>query len=276
MSLSRLNTAPIELQFMATKHLGPYDLLSLSHVSTYWRAFVLSDKRWAEWFSKITNNTDDSLETVLTNSNVLDAFSKRTLVYTCIKDKCEVCGAEASQLFILHMERVCDECLETDEFAVLSLGTAAAKYDLRESELYHLIILDWVDPRRTSKRATRLVSDALAKQVAITKFGSEEALTSHLSTKRKSALSTYASKADDYRRAVSTREELQAKGDSQAAENVVLAGTGRKIPKAFPSYPGILGMQSVGKRVNRREACFKLRKLLVVGSEVVVEKGEDE
>jgi hypothetical protein len=33
------------------KELGPSDLLALSHVSTYWRAFVLSDKRWTEWFA---------------------------------------------------------------------------------------------------------------------------------------------------------------------------------------------------------------------------------
>lgn len=77
MALSRLQSIPIEIQFYAFRELGPYDLLSLSHVSTYWRAFVLSDKRWAEWFSMIVNDEDDTLETCLTNFNVLDSFSKR-------------------------------------------------------------------------------------------------------------------------------------------------------------------------------------------------------
>lgn len=37
--------------FCVANDLGPSDLLALSHVSSYWRAFVLSDKRWAEWFT---------------------------------------------------------------------------------------------------------------------------------------------------------------------------------------------------------------------------------
>lgn len=76
---------------------------------------------------------------------------------------------------------MCDNCLETDEFAVLPIAAAAAKYDLRERELYDLIILcvssfyadvnliagdsEWVNPSRTSKRPIRLVSDALAQQM---------------------------------------------------------------------------------------------------------------
>jgi hypothetical protein len=45
-----LQRDPILIVFLA-KELGPSDLLALSHVSTYWRAFVLSDKRWSEWFA---------------------------------------------------------------------------------------------------------------------------------------------------------------------------------------------------------------------------------
>lgn len=110
---------------------------------------------------------------------------------------------------------------------------------------------------------------------AINKFGSIDTLNMHLASKKKSALSTYATKSEDYRQAVSTRALLQEKGELDKAEAVVLASTGRKPPKAFPSYPGIL-LPSAGKRVDRRVACFEPRRMFVLGNEVVVEEPSDD
>ncbi|KAJ7715296.1 hypothetical protein DFH07DRAFT_368297 [Mycena maculata] len=275
MALSRLATIPLELQEMASSELDPFDLLSLSHVSAYWRAFVLNDKRWAEWFSIITNTSDETLEEVLTRLNVLDMFPKRTLVYRCLLESCTVCGAYAQQLFIPHMKRVCDKCLPGDEFSIMPLSAALAKYDLRERELYGLLTLESVDPKRNSKRPMKLVSEAQAKKrSAVRKYGTEALLTAHLECKKTAARSTYTARSEDYRNAVSTRTALQEKGNLEAAEAVVLGHTGRKIPKAFPAYPPIL-LQST-RTVDRGAACFASLPLLVVGNTIVVDPCEDD
>ncbi|KAJ7150873.1 hypothetical protein C8R43DRAFT_1127798 [Mycena crocata] len=266
MALARLSSIPLELQYLASKELDPFDLLTLSHVSQYWRAFVMDDKRWSEWFGLIVS-ADESLEECLARLNVSDVLPKRNLVYRCLCDSCTVCGEYAAQLYIPHMKRVCDKCLRGDEFIVLPLSSALAKYDLRERDASGVLTLEYVNPNRNSKRPAKLVSESMVKKAAIHRYGSADLLSAHLAWKTKSARNTYSTRSEDYRAAVRTREALEEAGDTAAASAVVLARTGRAIPKAFPAYPGIL-MQPA-RPVERGVVCFRLRRLAVVGNEVV-------
>ncbi|KAJ7096079.1 hypothetical protein C8R44DRAFT_860143 [Mycena epipterygia] len=269
MALARLASIPLELQSLASNELDPFDLLTLSHVSKYWRAFVLSDKRWNEWFNMIVSYEEESLEECLTRFNVLDMFAKRTLVYVFLSNSCTVCSEYASQVFVPYMKRVCDSCLPRDEFSIILLSGALAKYDLKERELYGVLTLEWLDPKRKAKRPTKLVSEAHAKQIAIRKYGTEALLDAHLTWKKTEARSTYSAHSENYRAAVSVRTALEEKGNTQAAEAVVLAHTGRKIPKAFPAYPPILSTSM--RTIDRKVVCFAPRPLLVVGNTVVLD-----
>ncbi|KAJ7484288.1 hypothetical protein FB451DRAFT_1363839 [Mycena latifolia] len=274
MALARLASIPLELQYLTSNELGPFDLLALSHVSKYWRAFVLSDKRWVEWFNLIVSCSGESLEECLSRLNVLDMFAKRTLIYACLDEACTGCGGYAPQLFLPYMKRICETCLRRDQFSVMPLSGALAKYDLKERDLYGVLTFEWVDPKRNSKRKIKLVSEALTKKIAIQRFGSEEALTTHLEWKKTSAKSAYSARSEDYREAVRTRTALEEKGNLDAAAAVVLTSTGRKIPKAFPTYPPILLPST--RPVDRKAVCFELRDLLVVGSEVMVDTHDED
>lgn len=269
MALARLASIPLEIQFLASKELDPFDLLALSHASKYWRAFVLSDKRWGKWCNLIVSSSGISLEECLESLNVLDMFSKRTLVYVCLLDACTLCSSYAPQIFLPSMKRVCDTCLPRDKFSVMPLSGALAKYDVKERDLPSMLIFEWIDPQRTSKRPVKLVSEARIKKIASQRYGSEEALTSHLAWKKIAAKSAYSMRSADYREAVHTRAALEERGNLDAAAAVVLATTGRKIPKAFPAYPPILAAAT--RTVDRHVLCFEPRDLLVVGSEIVVD-----
>ncbi|KAJ7669445.1 hypothetical protein DFH06DRAFT_1294220 [Mycena polygramma] len=274
MALARLSSIPIELQYLASAGLGPSDLLALSHVSTYWRAFVLSDKRWSEWFSLI-RTSDETLQECLTRFNVLDTVSKRKLVYLCLNQWCAACGDYARDLFLPHMKRVCGACLKKDEFAVINFSAALAKYDLRERQvnIYSLLTLEWCDPNRNSKRSVKLVSESQMKEIAIRHWGSEATLQRHLEQTKTAARSTYSARSDEYRSAVSTRDALADKGNLAAADSVVLPRTGRKIPKAFPVYPPIL---LPARTVDRKVVCFAPQPLVEAGGELVCEAADSD
>ncbi|KAJ6470232.1 hypothetical protein C8R47DRAFT_1149082 [Mycena vitilis] len=296
MALARLSSIPIELQYLASAELGPSDLLALSHVSTYWRAFVLSDKRWSEWFSLI-RTSDETLQECLARFNILDTVSKRDpicqgidellphhtitdtasrkLVYLCLHEWCAACGDYACDLFLPHMKRVCGACLKKDEFAVINFSAALAKYDLRERQVnsYSLLTLEWCDPNRNSKRSVKLVSESQMKEIAIRHWGSEDTLQRHLEQTKTAARSTYSARSDEYRSAVSTRDALADKGNLAAAESVVLPRTGRKIPKAFPVYPPIL---LPARTVDRKVVCFAPQTLVEVGGELVCDAADSD
>ncbi|KAJ7154568.1 hypothetical protein C8R46DRAFT_1356617 [Mycena filopes] len=270
MALARLVNAPLEIQYFASNELGPSDLLALSHVSSYWRAFVLSDKRWVEWFNIITSSTDETFEACLTRFNIMDSFAKRELVYLCLRDSCSVCGEYAQEIFLPHMKRVCETCLPNDKFTVLAFSAALAKYDLRERDLSNVLTLEL---SRTTRRTTKLVSESRVKAIAVSYHGSPEALAHHLEHKKAIARSTYTARSTDYRTAVDTRTALADKGNTAAADAVVLARTGRKIPQAFPTYPPIL---LPTRPMDRMLVCFAPRPLVEVGGTVVRDDTEEE
>ncbi|KAJ7245398.1 hypothetical protein B0H12DRAFT_786816 [Mycena haematopus] len=266
--MAKWTSIPLEIQYLATKYLGPTDLLALGQVSAYWRAFVLSDKRWPEWFATIVSYSDETLVQCLTRFNILDKVSKRKLVYLCLSDSCAMCFNYAPNIYLPHMKRVCEGCLKGDDFTVLQLSAALVKYDLRERDVPSLLTLEWCNPARTSKRSLKLVSESHVKKIATLTWGSEPALQAHLERQKAAARSTYTARSEDYRKAVSTRGALQETGNLAAAESVVLARTGRKIPKAFPVYPPIL---LPARAVDRAVVCFAPRPLVEVGGEVFVE-----
>ncbi|KAF7338790.1 hypothetical protein MSAN_02201500 [Mycena sanguinolenta] len=275
MALARLSSIPLELQYLASKNLAPSDLLALGQVSTHWRAFVLSDKRWVEWFAAIVSYSNETLEQCLTRFNILDKVTPRQMVYLCLRESCAVCGGCASKLYLPHIKRVCEACLQGDDFTVLQYAPALAKYDLRERDvqLTRLLTLEWINPNRTSKRPLKLVSESHVKEIAVRNYaGSETLLNKVLEQKKAAARRTYTARSEDYRSAVSAREALQEKGSIEAAEAVVLTHTGRKIPKAFPTYPPIL---LPAKAVDREVVCFAPRRMVEVGGEVVVDASED-
>ncbi|KAJ7713689.1 hypothetical protein B0H14DRAFT_3523302 [Mycena olivaceomarginata] len=265
MALARLSTIPLELQYLASKELGPSDLLALSHVSTYWRAFVLSDKRWTEWFASISSWSDETLEQCLTRLNILDKLSKRKAVYLCLRDSCALCGEYAQDIYLPHIKRVCETCLK--------VSAALAKYDLRERDVQHILTLEWRNPSRSSKRSIKLVSESHVKKIAIQNLGSEAKLQAHLERKMAEARHTYTARSEDYRKAVSTRAALQETGNLAAAETVVLARTGRKIPKAFPAFPPIL---LPARPMDQKVVCFAPRPLVEVGGELLLDVNDSD
>ncbi|KAK7059779.1 hypothetical protein R3P38DRAFT_3341351 [Favolaschia claudopus] len=267
MALARLSKISLELQYLVSTQLGPSDLLSLSHVSVYWRAFVLDDNRWAEWYSGIVSHSDESLQEFLARFNIPDVCSARKMVYLCLRQWCMSCGdySQDIQIYLPHMKRLCDTCLADDKYTVLSFSAAIAKYDLRERDATGVLILEWCNPNRVSKRAIKLVSEAHIKQIALRQWITEANLEAHLSQKKASALATYRERSEDYRSAVSTREALQETGNVIAADSVVIARTGRKIPKAFPAYPKII---LPSKPTDRKVVCFAPRPLVEVDGDV--------
>jgi hypothetical protein len=84
---------------------------------------------------------------------------------------------------------------------------------------------------------------------------------------------TYTARSEDYRKAVSTRAALQETGNLAAAETVVLARTGRKIPKAFPAFPPIL---LPVRPTDRKVVCFAPRPLVEVGGELLLDVNDSD
>ncbi|KAK7036231.1 hypothetical protein R3P38DRAFT_2698431 [Favolaschia claudopus] len=233
MALSRVMRLPLELQFETYYHLDVTDLLAVSHISRYWRAIVLADRRWNTWFDMILDpNTKRTAREILAELQVMDSIPKRTLVYLCLNTQCYYCCNDTAHLFLPLLKRICCECLSPEDHSVTSLSAALTKYDLREKDAKSLIVL------QTPNKQVKLVSMLAAKELAIQKFGGQDKLENHLQARKDRSRQAYESRLSEYNAAVTERERLEATGDASKAEAFNLKS--KKISKSPPQIPAIL------------------------------------
>ncbi|KAJ7484937.1 hypothetical protein B0H11DRAFT_2019312 [Mycena galericulata] len=246
MDLSRLTSMPAELQLMTYYHFEYTDLLAVSYVSRFWRAVVLGDRRWAVWFEMITNpDSGERIRNSLARFNVLDAIVKHSIVTLCFYTKCSVCLQETANIFLPLLKRICNNCLNAEDHAVMTLSAALTAYDLKEQDATDVLTLDWEPTNPTDKKQSRvktrarLVSKSVIKTISINKYGSETKLEAHLQAKKARLLSAYEPRLAEYTAAMNERKRLKAKGDETSAAAVTLSN-GKPIPRARPQMHPIL------------------------------------
>ncbi|KAJ7493756.1 hypothetical protein FB451DRAFT_1551119, partial [Mycena latifolia] len=191
MSLSRLSSMPPELKLVTYYYLDHRDLLAVSHVSRFWRAVVLADKRWEAWFEMIINPVDKtSVRDSITRFKVSDVISPRAIVTLCFSTKCSLCSKDTTDVFLPLLKRICEDCLHPETHAIISLTAALAIYDLSEKDVRDVVALCWeeTDPEKKKKNPikarVKLVSALAVKRIAIEKYGGEGKLAAHLEQKK--------------------------------------------------------------------------------------------
>ncbi|KAF8202625.1 hypothetical protein K438DRAFT_1965116 [Mycena galopus ATCC 62051] len=226
---------PPELKLMIYYHMEIADLLAVSHVSTFWRAVVLGDRRWNLWFDMIMDpESGHSAQDIMTRRQVIDAIPKRTIVNLCFDTTCYFCYEDTPYLFLpLLKARFSDVA---SEYAVMAVSTALTAFDLNEKDIEGMLI---VRSPHSRHEQIRLVSAVAAKNVAIGKFGGEDKLERHLENRKARSQQAYDTRAAEYDAAINERERLKANGDLTGAEAVTLKNK-KKIPNTRPKIPPIL------------------------------------
>ncbi|KAJ7863756.1 hypothetical protein B0H14DRAFT_3606711 [Mycena olivaceomarginata] len=272
MALARLSTIPLELQYLASKELGPSDLLALSHVSTYWRAFVLSDKRWTEWFASISSWSDETLEQCLTRLNILDKLSKRKAVYLCLRDFARS-AANTRRTFTSRISSVSARRVSKVKNSPSSSFPRRLRSTIYANGTFSIFTLEWRNPSRSSKRSIKLVSESHVKKIAIQNLGSEATLQAHLERKMAEARHTYTARSEDYRKAVSTRAALQETGTSPPRRRSSSRARGARSPRRSRRSPILLpACKADGPKV----VCFAPRPLVEVGGELLLDVNDSD
>ncbi|KAJ7696996.1 hypothetical protein B0H17DRAFT_1266727 [Mycena rosella] len=240
---------PPELQ-LETYHT---DLLSLSHVSKFWRSFVLQDRRWATWFKMIVNPvTNTSPREFLARFKVLDAIPARAIVTLCFSTKCAHCSKDTPNIFLPLLKRICDDCLHPKTHAVVSLTAALTGYDLSDKDVQGVVVLHWEETDAEKRknpimaRAKLVTGSSLplthrtkTPRSAIEKHGGEDNLTAHLTAKKARALESYEKRLAEYNLADTERKRLKATGDLAGAAAVTWKDN-KQLPKTRPRIPPLL------------------------------------
>ncbi|KAJ7129958.1 hypothetical protein C8R46DRAFT_1363037 [Mycena filopes] len=204
MSASCLTRVPPELKLLIYSECHPHDLLSISHVSQFWRYLVLNDKRWNEWFALISNESEGTAEAFFSRYKILNSIPKRTIVTLCFYNQCVECSAYTTDIFLPLLKRVCVKCRRDKKYAVISLSSALMTYDLKEKDLNDVLILHWeeTDPTVKSRLGVfyraRLMSESIVKEIAIRKHGSEANLATQLERKKAAARTAYEKRVAAY------------------------------------------------------------------------------
>ncbi|KAJ7916873.1 hypothetical protein B0H13DRAFT_2658116 [Mycena leptocephala] len=245
----------------------PHDLLSISHVSKFWRSLVLEDRRWNEWFDLISTESEGTAEAFLSRYKVLTSIPKRAIVTLCLYNKCSGCSEYTTDIFLPLLKRVCVKCRRDKKYAVISVSSALATYDLKEADLGDVLVLSvishslkvkvahkcvpplcshWEETNpQTNKRMglfskAKLMSESVVKEIAIQKHGSEANLAVRLEHKRTAARTAYDKRVAEYTAAIQERARLTADGNLTAAAAVGIGKTNKRIPKSRPALPPIL------------------------------------
>ncbi|KAJ7220992.1 hypothetical protein C8J57DRAFT_1393524 [Mycena rebaudengoi] len=190
MALSRLAFMPPELKIMTYYEFDPLDLLSVSHVSKFWRSLALEDKRWDAWFDKVAHPKGEAAEHLLARYKLAGSISKRAIVTLCFYTKCAMCPEHTWDIFLPLLKRLCRKCLDLPEHAVISFSSALATYDLKERDIGDALVVHWeeTDPEVKKKLGilyrAKLMSESVVKQIAIKKYGGEANMTTHLEAKK--------------------------------------------------------------------------------------------
>ncbi|KAJ7493701.1 hypothetical protein FB451DRAFT_1551099 [Mycena latifolia] len=248
MALSRLDYMPPELKMVTYYHFDHRDLLSVSHVSKFWRSLALRDKRWATWFELIVDPESESNKSAreyLESLKVLDIIPARTIVTLCFSTKCALCSKDTTYIFLPLLKRICHDCLRSEDHAVIALSAALATYDLSEKDIKGLVILHWEETKPDQSKKSgfmtrvKLVSASAVKSVAIKKYGGEEKLATRLQSKKARLLKAYEKRLAEYNVANAERTKLKAAGDVEGAAAVTWKNN-KKVPKTRPKMPIIL------------------------------------
>ncbi|KAJ7129959.1 hypothetical protein C8R46DRAFT_677256 [Mycena filopes] len=233
MSASCPTHVPPELKLLIYSECHPHDLLSISHVSQFWRYLVLNDKRWNEWFALISNESEGTAEAFFSGYKILDSIPKRTIVTLCFYNKCVECSAYTTDIFLPLLKRVCAKCRRDQRYAVISLSSALMTYDLKEKDLSDVLILHWEETDPEVKKdlgvlyRARLMSEPIVKEIAIRKHGSEANLATQIDRKKAAARIAY--------------EKRAAYDAAKRDANTNFASTGKAKPKSRrPAVPALL------------------------------------
>ncbi|KAJ7018915.1 hypothetical protein C8F04DRAFT_1149583, partial [Mycena alexandri] len=239
MSLARLASMPPELQLETYYNFGFSDLLTLSHVSKFWRAFVLGDRRWSTWFDMIVDpKTEESARSMLSRFQSTNMIPERTIVNLCLSTKCSVCSTDTADIFLPLLERICHECLDPEEHAVMSVSAALTTFDLSEKDVTPNIVILQSEVGTAHIKSIKLVSKSAMKALAIKKYGGASNLETHLQIRKARSQTSYDIRIAEYDAAMALRNQLVATGDLAGAAAVTL--TNKKTPKTRPQMPTIL------------------------------------
>ncbi|KAJ7114888.1 hypothetical protein C8R44DRAFT_225417 [Mycena epipterygia] len=237
-----LISTPLDNHFPIT------DLLTVSHISQFWRSTVLEDKRWTQWFGMIVNpETEESAHDFMSRFKLLDTIPARMIVTLCLSARCALCEKDTTFLFMPLIKRICNDCLkpESGDHIVMCLTAALTMHDLSEKDVKDLVVLHWeeTDPERKKRKdlinRAKLVSAAMVKNVAIDKYGGEDKLATHLEHKKARLWKAYEKRLAEYNAAITERRRLKNIGDAPGSAAVTLKND-KKVPKTRPRMPAIL------------------------------------
>ncbi|KAJ6589248.1 hypothetical protein B0H19DRAFT_1103386 [Mycena capillaripes] len=247
MARSRLTSLPPELKLEIYSYLEHNELLPLSHVSKLWRSLVLQDSRWNKWFEMIASpKNGESFREIMERFKVLDVIPRRTIVNLCFDTECSVCGENTPFLFLPLLRRLCDDCLQDEAYEVMCLSVALTMYDLSEKDVRDVVVLHWEEETDPEKKKSsfisrvKVVSTAAVKNVAIEKYGGEDALATRLKDKKARVRKAYEKRLSAYNTAIAEREQLKRRGDAAGAAAVTLKNSGKAPQKTRPKLPSIL------------------------------------
>ncbi|KAJ7696372.1 hypothetical protein B0H16DRAFT_1750345 [Mycena metata] len=234
MARSRLTLIPPELKLLIYSECHPHDLLSISHVSKFWRYLALSDKRWDEWFGLISHKSQGTAAAFLSRYKVLGLIPTRTIVTLCFYNKCFECSEYTTDIFLPLLKRICVKCRRDKKYAVISLSSALTTYALAQKDLDGIMILHWEETDPAVKHRlglfyrAKLLSEATVKEIAIRKHGSEANLKIQLERKKAVARTAYDKRVADY-------DVAKREADAKAV------AAGKDKPKSRrPALPPIL------------------------------------
>ncbi|KAJ6566554.1 hypothetical protein B0H19DRAFT_1138154 [Mycena capillaripes] len=271
MALARLASMPPELKLVTYYHFELEDLLAVSHVSTFWRALVLGDRRWNSWFEMIFDpESGQTAGQIMSSLQVQGVIPKRTIVNLCFDTKC-ICSKYTAQIFLPLLKRICDECLDPEDHAIMSLSAALTTFDLNEKDIANMIAL------RSPFKNVKLVSTMAIKDVyvagfpsisksphrtadpfsAIEKYGGEQKLTAHLQTCIAHCRTAYEARIAEYNAATNKRNRFTENGDLESVEAVTLKNN-KKIPKMRPKMLAILRGTIPRTSTNFPPSCLRI------------------
>ena len=184
-SLGRLDVLPIELLLITFNYLDLQSLSRISRVSLHANKAVQSLPTYRDLLS-ITGHVFQ----VLSLTRVISLHSVGTLHATLLSDQCVSCGNYGPFLFLISADRSCFACLSRNRslwmtpLSVVDCCSNLTQRDLKTLPTMRSIPGQYsVESTIPSHRPIRLTSVRAAKELALKKYGSDEALARNLEAK---------------------------------------------------------------------------------------------
>ncbi|KAJ7658422.1 hypothetical protein B0H17DRAFT_1337732 [Mycena rosella] len=119
----------------------------------------------------VNPETKETARDIMAQFKVLDVIPARAIVTLCFTAKCSLCTNNTTFLFLPLLKRICNDCLNPETHAVVSLSAALTTYDLSEKDAKDVVVLHWekTDPERKKTEIltrAKLVSTQAVKEIA--------------------------------------------------------------------------------------------------------------